>query len=435
MEQDVNNESEKDIPTRKKKKLLVAGIVLSAVVVFAAVFFALIWIGIIPIAGLSQEQQGMNQTENSEDADSTDEAEESEDETDLTADEVKVYDLYDLTETFSNGLDTASYKNLGILETETNVAIKLRVTVNYTNAEYIFGIAKEETEHPWTKSGYFIEVCPEKKTIEIKTGKTTTVAKLTDLVISDEYVIEYGVVNMRDETNEVAARKVYVKMDGAEVLSYLDKDLDRAIGTYAPIYAGAGSSLIFQTCAYEFKGEAPLVQDIKTILGGVSAKELNPGLSYLGELVQGTNVAVRARVYIQNYHVAQGFVTNIHSTGFKIGFSRVNKEGFWREPGSGYQIWVRPQWVDIGCDIETTGCARRDYEVPQDFVLEVGSYDIDLWKNGELIQENYARKVYVKVDGEEILSWLDYEENRLFGQHVLFYAEGQVKITLISAGD
>lgn len=423
---------ENDISSSKKKKLLVAGII---AVLVAVISFVLIMTGVLPIAGLSQGKQDTIKTENSQQTDETENSKEPEEEEILIADTARVYDIYDLTEAFVDGVEKASYKNLGILETDTNVAIKLRVTVTYTNAEYIFGIAKEKTDHPWTKTGYMIQFCPEKKTIEIKTNKSKTVAKLTDLIISNEYILEYGVVDMRNEAGEVVARKVYVKLNDAEVLSYLDKDLEHPIGTYAPVYAGAGTSLIFNSCVYEFKGKEPLVHDIKTLFGGVSAKELNPGFNYLGELSQSTNVAVRAKVYIHNYHESQGFVEKVHSNGFKIGLSRVADKSFWSEPYSGYQVWIRPKWSDIGYGFDSWGCARRDYEAPQEFVLEVGTYDVDMLKNGHVLKKNYARKVYVKVDGKEIMSWLDYDDTRLFGKHVVFYAEGQVKMTFMSASN
>lgn len=67
----------------------------------------------------------------------------------------------------------------------------------------------------------------------------------------------------------------------------------------------------------------------------------------------------------------------------------------------------------------------------EEFLLEVGTYDIEVHKNGVKV-EDYGRMVYVKIDGVEVATWLDKNMDRTLGKNAIIYTSENLSVRLQS---
>ena len=92
---------------------------------------------------------------------------------------------------------------------------------------------------------------------------------------------------------------------------------------------------------------------------------------------------------------------------------------------SGWTIWIKPTYNTITIQqgyyktVKNVIC-----EIPESFVLEVGSRDA-YYENGKY----YGYEVYVKIDDVTVASWIDDNiASRLLGNHVLSYVNGNANV-------
>ena len=342
-----------------------------------------------------------------------------------------VHDIFEFLQVSSVTVPNDSNYNLLDLGKTTNVALRAEVTADYTNEyqDFTLALSKSVANNVWVESGYQIKFFPHTGRVRIMTGADTVVADVQGVTaIQDgEFSVEYGVIDMLNEQSELAARKVYVKIDGVDTASYLDKNLTRELGTYVPAYAyshptaGQDFTLTIGSVThkgYELVSHKPKVQDLSELIDGLATKELmTGGTTHVGTLEKSEDVALKTKVI---FHSDFSTYEDPRYDELKIGIEKTDPQNYWDIDKSGYELWLRPDALYIGYEYDKIG-AMTAYEVPEEFTLEFGTYDIEIQKDG-VKTGDYGTMVYVKIDGQEVLSWLDTSKDRVLGKEVLTYA-------------
>lgn len=347
-----------------------------------------------------------------------------------------VYDLFDLESTSSIEVVNDAYFNLTDLKQSTNVGLKAHVIAEYTNEyqDYTFAISKSVANNVWVPSGYSVKIYPMRGMLCLF-GENPDVPLASALCedVKTDFDIEYGLVNMV-ENSQIVARKLYVKVNGLEVATYFDTNLDYELGTYVPAYAYSHESdfkLVLESISnkgYVLVNKAPVVQDISEVMDDLSSIKVTPeSVNYIGEMKNSRNIALKTQVIIKS-----DFDTYVDPRydEFKIGIGQTDANTLWDLEQSGYEVWFRPDMVYIGAG-DSEPMAYTNYELPDKFTLEFGTYNIEIQKGGKKTGD-YGRVVYVKIDGVEVLSWTDKDFDRPLGKHAMVYATKSVDLRLKS---
>ncbi len=354
------------------------------------------------------------------------------DEEDLTKDDIKVYDLYDFIEVSQVEVPASNPYALGQVKENANVGFQTHVKKpDYTMDEQdiTFGFAKDLKTDVWADSGYQIVVRPQLGQIILRSGVDTTLMTIHTDAVKDAFDLEYGIANLRDDKDKVVARKVYVKVNGTELISYLDENLDYTLGTYLPIYAHKMSVVLESIThkGYTLVEKKPQVQDVSELHDGLGKVETSSGSgTYIGQSKTSTNIGLKAKIKL---NTTFDTYTVERQDNMLFAFSKEQQQ-IWDAAGTGYQVEIRPGQVLVKCDVDTV-VATFSCEIPKEFVLEIGTCDVDVYKDGKYAKA-YGRKVYVKIDDKEVASWMDRDLQRVLGKEVLFYQSGSVDATISS---
>ena len=348
----------------------------------------------------------------------------------------KVYDLFELESTSSIEVPNDAYFNLTDLKQSSNVGLKAHVKVDYKNEyqDYTLSISKSVANNVWVPSGYSVKIYPIIGKISLF-GENPDVPLASVLCedVKADFDIEYGLVNMV-ENSQIVARKLYVKVNGLEVATYFDTNLDYELGTYVPAYAYSHESdfkVVLESISnkgYVLVNKTPVVQDISKVMDDLSSiKVTSESVNYIGEMKNSQNIALKTQVIIKS-----DFDTyeDPRYDEFKIGIGQTDANTLWDLEHSGYEVWFRPGMVYIGAG-DSEPVAYTSYELPDKFTLEFGTYNIEIQKGGKKTGD-YGRVVYVKMDGVEVLSWTDKDFQRPLGKHAMVYATKSVDLTLKS---
>lgn len=356
----------------------------------------------------------------------------------LYEDSTHIYDLYDLNGVSKITVPKDSYYNLTDLKAKTNVGVKLHIQdmKNKDDVEDVtFGLSKAVANNVWVDSGYQIKISPSMGRILILTEAEKIVATTFSEEVKTDFDMEIAVVNMKDKDGKLKARKVYVKINDNEVASYLDYNLERELGTYMPVYATKNINVVLESCTkkgYVLVNKTPNVLDISKLNSGLKNVETKAdACTHIGTATDSTNVAIRTKV---KFNKSFSKYEEGRYDEVKFAFSKDSKETIWDENGTGYQVWLRPGQIFIGYDMDSYGTVVS-YNLPKEFVLEIGTYDVQVrvqdGKKDKFVR-NYGRMVYVKVDGQEVASWLDTNLKRKFGKEALVWHSTSTDITLTS---
>lgn len=347
----------------------------------------------------------------------------------LNQEAVTIYDLYELTGVSEIQITPDAFFNLTDLKKTTNVGLKLRVPkTNYMkdSDEIAFGFSKTVANNLWTTSGYQVKINPKMGRILIVENIDNIVAQTNIEDVQKTFDLEFGVVNMINQESKLRARKVYVKVNDVEVLSWLDENLERELGTYVPAFASAGHDVKVQSVThvgYELVYKTSVIQDLSELNGGLAytdSKETQCVL--IGEAKTSTNIALKTKIKL-NKSFSRG-------EELKLAFSKTSTNNIWEAEESGWFVWLREGQVLIGSDMETVNTTVA-YQLTDEFLLEVGTYDIEVHKDGKKIKD-YGRMVYVKIDGEEVATWLDKNMGRTLGKNAIIYTSENVSARLES---
>lgn len=353
----------------------------------------------------------------------------------LTEQAYTVYDLYDMIQVSAIHVPDDSYFNLTDLKKTTNVGLKLHVKETSATEEaqdYGIGFSKATANNIWVPSGYQVKVSPTMGRILIVTDADTVCATTFLDEVKKAYDLEFGVINMNDRQGKLAARKVYVKVNDAEVLSYLDKNLNRELGTYVPVYATRGVNLEFESCSqkgYKLVEKTPTVYDLSKINGGIKGNDTKKAQCVmLGTTKKSTNMSVRMKV---KWNTSFTTYDGERYDEMKFGLAKASTDTLWDAAATGWHIALRPEQVLISTGDEQIMANVGDKVPKKEFQLEIGTYDIGIYKNGKKTGD-YGRMVFVKINGEEVCSWLDKDMKRSLGKNVLVYASESTSATLSS---
>ncbi len=351
----------------------------------------------------------------------------------------EVLDIYQLLSVPSVTITNDANYSLVDLGKKTNVALQASVKVDSTNSsqDYTLALSKTVANNVWHDSGYQIKFYPQSGRIRILVGADgNPVAEVINAdVLSGEFNVEYGIVDLLNKSSEVAARKIFVKINGVEVLQYQDDDLSRTLGTYVPAYAysheTAGMKVIIGSIThkdYQLVPHTPKVQDVSELIAGLSSIELNTQAeTHVGTLAQSTDIALKTKVV---FNTDFGVYEDPRYDELKIAIGKTNAAAYWDLEKSGYELWIRPDRLYIGYN-NVEPAATVEFDVPNEFTLEFGTYDIEIQKNG-VKTGDYGKQVYVKIDGNEVLTWLDMSGERVLGKEVITYASEYVDADLKS---
>ncbi len=338
-----------------------------------------------------------------------------------------IYDLYDLESVSQKTITENALYNLTNLKLSTNVGLKLRVLDGLSH-DAIFTLSKHVANNVWVDSGYQIKLAPEVGEIRIITEADTIQASTNGIDYSDAFELEFAVVDMyKQGTTEVVARRVYAKIDGVEVVSWLDKDIDRTLGTYSPAWAQDGAvveSITHQ--GYLIVSKTAKVQDVSELMGGLSKVSTKPnGLVLVGAAKKATNNAIRFKVDL-------GTKFNKQGQEMKFCFSNNSIASMWAGEDSGYKVAIRPGEIEIQYGGDDTRAVFTGYTFPADeFIMEIGTYDMEIQKDGVKVSD-YARVVYAKVNDSEVISWADKDMDRILGKNMWVYTSESVEAELVS---
>lgn len=355
-----------------------------------------------------------------------------EDESNYTSGTWSVYDLYELENLSSLTIpENDSLYNLTNLAKQSNVG--LRMKIEDMRGEVAFGLAKHIANNVWAISGYEIIVGANGDYVKIFTmendGSEPLRAEVSGLNTGASFTLEFGVIDLYPSNGgtDVVARRIYVKMDDADVLEWIDTDMDRTLGGYVPVWAQYETIVSsVDYVGYELRSATPNVQDISELNDGLATFTSVPTRETLvGRAKNATNNAIRMKVKLN------APIEN-ETDELYLNFSNNSKLGIWAGEDGGYNIIFRPGTIiayPVGDDSVN---AQVNYDYPNDeFILEIGVYDQDVYKDGKKVS-GYSRNVYVKVDGEEVLTMVHKDTEYKLGTNLWVYSSENIKADLIS---
>ena len=359
-----------------------------------------------------------------------------------------VYDLYDLA--FRQSLevrhsDDSGNVNWGVLignveeANKGNVALQTKVQMSRDQQQnLIIGLGLNGHWPVGGGFGYQIELNanPDNKTDNLFIYKKTATGE-SECVFSAEqnfdfntsFQLEAGVVDLLDGSGKVAARRIYVKADG-KALMYFDDTRNMIpgsqMGTVVAAYASSGTVML-GTCVDNIPSTGVKTYDIYDLLGRASARlnRTDAGGAViwshkLGEISDTNNLNYALLANMDTGKVDRSAMQELilglckesdmfDKTGYRL--------SFYFGTDGGISLVLRDSATD-------QVLASVDGAFPQSFEIEYGITDF-FGSNKKLI----GKKIYLKIDGREVLSYLDQDENRARGKLLCAYTTSPVTLT------
>ena len=344
---------------------------------------------------------------------------------DLREQSYTVQDISELKMGLSEFAIKPGVQLIGDAKQGTNIAIRSIVSVNTDATEFNFGFSK--TEGMWDGAGWQVWIRPKFNQVYLAHGETDWQVTGQYEFTKTEFVVEIGTVDMHEYIDGVDkglfCRRIFLKIDGEEVLSYKDTDLSRKIGKKLYVLnsqdAVNGKLISLTSEGVALRELQPTVYDYYDLTG--FAADTVPGgqTILLGETQNSSNVAVRMKMTLSG-----------DATEVRLALSKQQKNNFWDEAGSGWQVWLRPKW-----DTAYIAHGTNDYEVIKPFpysgtyTVEMGVRDVIVEKDGKMVG-NYCRRIYLLINGEEIASWEDMDFGRDLGHCVMLLTSQDSQVSL-----
>ena len=315
-------------------------------------------------------------------------------------------------------LQTGSQTLIGEAVSSTNIAIRTKINLSKNMTEVKLGFSKIDGMWDIEESGWQISLMP--KTGEIKmfhdmsSLQTMAAYPFTD----GEYTVEIGSVNVHEYIDDVDqgiyCRKIFVKINGEEVLSYQDTDLSRNLGKKLYVYTSADVEdcklISLTSTGVTLRELEPVVYDYYNISGFAGITAEGSTTSCLGSIDATSNYAVRL-------HMNPG----TDASELKMAIGKVDPERFWEIQESGWQLWMRPASGQVFlAHSMSTWEVMVGHKFSDSYIVEFGVKDQVVEKNGERVS-TYCRVLYVKIDGKEVARWEDTNFDRPLGEYVLLY--------------
>ncbi len=359
----------------------------------------------------------------------------------FTAGNANVYDLYDLQGTQQLNLQgrTSNPNNWGTTlgnmppEHKENMAFKSIVTMDEAQTVMLGLGLMDNSMAVQLNSGYVLEIVTKTDgtdTVKLHRAATQIYSADPSIDLNGKYELEFGIVDLydADADNKVVGKRIYVKIDGEEILHYddtinaLSKD---QLGTKADIYA---SGVDLPMASYRnFQFGTPAVYDIYDLLGRASAKlnRTDAGgaviwTNVLGQIPADNSGNFALRVNMDTGKVDRSAMQEL-ILGLCKGSDLFDKMGyrlsFYFAAGGGTSLVLRDSATD-------EVLAGVDTRFPEKFEMEIGVTSFYESSKG-----TSGKKIYLKVDGEEILSYLDKSGNRARGNLLCAYTTSPVTLS------
>ncbi len=356
---------------------------------------------------------------------------------DLVADEVTAYGLTDLgaeTEVVDGAAEGRPLvyagpnvtKSLGATDSTTNVSVILETQAE-TPEQVVYYIGKADAANMADGSGYAIAVRPQSQEMAICKDTATNANVLATGVVPNNknYEVEFGIVDMRDGQGTLVGRKVYVKIDGADALSYVDTNLEHTLGKNVAFYANGalGAGALVTVAPRSLKADETTVYGLTdlgaetSVVVGVGAKQ------YVGATKTASNTSIVFDVTTTTPGAARFYIGKQSATEVL--------------DATGYVVVVWPRFAADNFAIYrgTVDAANLlTYgTVPQEsggvsYELEYGIVDMRDGQ-GQLI----GRKVYANYNGETELSYIDLQPDYTVGTHVWATEENEGQFTITTS--
>ncbi len=307
---------------------------------------------------------------------------------------------------------------IGDAVSSTNIAIQTKVTLPENMTEIKFGFSKINGMWDVEESGWQVSLHPATGEIKMFHDMSTFQAATPFAFTEKEYTVEIGSVNVDEYIDDVNqglyCRKIFVKINGEEVLSYKDTNFNRNLGKKMYVYVSNDvdeCKLVSLTSKGVVLRElTPTVYDYYDLSGFAGRTAAGATVSCIGTINEKSNYAVRMRMHPS---------TNASEINLAIG--KVNPEQFWEIEESGWQLWMRPKYGQVFlAHSMSTWEVTVPYQYADSYTVEFGVKDQIVEKNGKYVS-TVCRVLYVKINGEEIARWEDMDLGRTLGENVLLY--------------
>ena len=314
---------------------------------------------------------------------------------------------------------------IGDAKQGTNIAIRSIVSINKEATEFNFGFSK--FDGMWDGAGWQVWMRPKFNQVYLAHGETDWQVTGHYEFTKTEFIVEIGTVDMHEYIDGVDqglyCRKIFLKIDGEEVLSYKDTNLNRNVGKKLYVLnsqdAVNGKLISLTSEGVALRELQPTVYDYYDLTGFAADTVAGGETILLGETKNSSNTAVRMRMTLSG-----------DATEVRLALAKQQKDNFWDEAGSGWQVWLRPKW-----DTAYIAHGTNEHEVIKPFpyagtyTVEMGVRDVILEKDGKKIG-NYCRRVYLLINGEEIASWEDMNFGRPLGNCVMLLTSQDSQVSL-----
>ena len=361
-----------------------------------------------------------------------------------------VYDLYDLsfrqTLEVSHSDDNGNV-NWGVLignveeAHKGNVALKTKVTMSRDQQQnLLIGLG---LKGHWPVSGgfgYQIELLadPENKTDSLRIYKNTNSEggepvgcynAEQGFDFNGTFELEVGVTDLLDSDKKVVARRIYVKVDGRELMHFDDtKNVVSGadMGTVVAAYVSSGTAIL-GTCVTGIPTPNVMVYDIYDLLGRASVRlnRTDAGGAVVWTNVLGQVTATNDLNYALRVDMDTSQVDRSSLQELILGLCK-DTDLF---DSMGYRLSLY-----FGTD-GTTSLVLRDSATDQVLASASGVYpgkyelEFGITDFFDSNMERIGKKLYLKIDGKEELSYLDKEINRVRGNLLCAYTTSPVTMT------
>ncbi|MBQ6832102.1 MAG: hypothetical protein IJO28_05645 [Oscillospiraceae bacterium] len=361
-----------------------------------------------------------------------------------------VYDLYDLsfrqTLEVSHSDDNGNV-NWGVLignvdeAHKGNVALKTKVTMSRDQQQnLLIGLG---LKGHWPVSGgfgYQIELIadPENKTDSLRIYKNANPEggepvgcynAEQGFDFNGTFELEIGVTDLLDSDKKVVARRIYVKVDGRELMHFDDtKNVVSGadMGTVVAAYVSSGTAIL-GTCVAGIPTPNVMVYDIYDLLGRASVRlnRTDAGGAVVWTNVLGQVTATNDLNYALRVDMDTSQVDRSSLQELILGLCK-DTDLF---DSMGYRLSLY-----FGTD-GTTSLVLRDSATDQVLASASGVYpgkyelEFGITDFFDSNMERIGKKLYLKIDGKEELSYLDKEINRVRGNLLCAYTTSPVTMT------
>ncbi|MBQ8757172.1 MAG: hypothetical protein IJZ48_02880 [Oscillospiraceae bacterium] len=351
-----------------------------------------------------------------------------------------VYNLYDLTFRKTLAVDHSDDNGeviWGVLignvddAHKGNVALKTKVTMSSSQQQnLIIGLGLNGHWPVGSGHGYKVELNgnPDNKTDSLFVYKNLEGEEPVCIYSMEQgfdfnssFQLEVGVVDLTDEANDVVARRVYVLINGQELMHFDDTRnviSGSNMGTVVAAYASSGS-VTLGTCVNGIPSTGVKTYDIFDLLSKATLKLNRTDAG--GEVIWSNEIGTITDTNNMNYALLADLdISKIDRSQLQeliVGLCKEND--LFDKVGYRLSLYFYPNGTTsvVLRDSNTDEVlANVDTVLAEHSEVEIGITDF-FGSNKKLL----GKKIYLKADGKEVLAYLDEDASRVRGNYLCAY--------------